>query len=40
MTLDSVERFLWTDEVNEENCEWNVQDSDKRCFEIVGEIDQ
>ena len=35
MTWDSVERYLWTGEVKEENCEQNVQDSDKRCLEIV-----
>ena len=35
MTWDSVERYLWTGEVNEENCEQNVQDSDNRCLEIV-----
>ena len=40
VTWDSVERFLWTGKVNEENYEQNVQDSDKRCPEIVGDIDQ
>ncbi len=40
VTRGSVRRFLWTDKVNEETCEWNVQDSDEMCLEIVGEIDQ
>lgn len=40
MTWDSVERFLWTGKVNEETCEWNVQDSDEICLEIVDDIVQ
>jgi hypothetical protein len=40
VTWDSVGRFLWTGEVNEETCEWNVQDSDEMCLEIVEDIVQ
>jgi hypothetical protein len=40
MTWDSVGRYLWMGEVNEENCERNVQDSDERCLEIVDDIVQ
>ena len=40
MSWDSVGRFVWTGEVNEETCEWNVRDSDEICLEIVDDIVQ
>ena len=40
MTWDSVKKILWTGEVNEETCEWNVQDSDEISLEIVDDIVQ